>query len=321
MYYLDGAGRPGVRLARPRAPAVRRRRSRAIAAQAVWSSVLAATGTYRQLFTRVIYTEWLFFALMAAGLFVLRRRAGYRPAYRTPGAIRSCRSSSSSASLAIVINQIYRTPVGGGRWASALVALGAPVYYLRPCAIVDFHNHYYPPEYLERVDGSGVGVAVKVTYDDDGQPVRALSGRLQHPRARPSRIDYRQGVLDEHGVDTQVITFTTPGVHVEAPATAVELARARSTTRSRASCASAQARFAALATLPLNDPAASVTRARARDDGARAAGRDGVQQRQRRGARRRAVRAAVEEGQRARRRHLHPPDRSRSASRRWWSTG
>ena len=41
--------------------------SRAIVAQAVWASVLAATGAYRELFTRVIYTEWLFFALMAYG--------------------------------------------------------------------------------------------------------------------------------------------------------------------------------------------------------------------------------------------------------------
>lgn len=47
---------------------------RAIVLQAVWSSVLVATGTFRALFTRVVYTEWLFFALMAVGLIVLRRR-------------------------------------------------------------------------------------------------------------------------------------------------------------------------------------------------------------------------------------------------------
>src|SRR3972149_2414456 len=52
---------------------------RAITLQALWSSVLVATGTYRALFTRVVYTEWIFFALLAAGLFVLRRRAGYAP--------------------------------------------------------------------------------------------------------------------------------------------------------------------------------------------------------------------------------------------------
>ncbi len=47
---------------------------RAIIIQAIWSSILVATGTYKQLFTRVVYTEWIFFGLMAVGLFVFRRR-------------------------------------------------------------------------------------------------------------------------------------------------------------------------------------------------------------------------------------------------------
>lgn len=47
----------------------------AIALQALWSSLLVATGTYRALVTRVVFTEWIFFALMAAGLILLRRRA------------------------------------------------------------------------------------------------------------------------------------------------------------------------------------------------------------------------------------------------------
>jgi aminocarboxymuconate-semialdehyde decarboxylase len=37
--------------------------------------------------------------------------------------------------------------------------------------------------------------------------------------------DYREGVLKKHGVDKQVITFTTPGTHFEEPATAVEMAK------------------------------------------------------------------------------------------------
>jgi APA family basic amino acid/polyamine antiporter len=58
---------------------------RAIALQAVWSSVLVATGTYGALVGRVIYTEWIFFAAMAVGLVLLRRRAEYAPAFRVPG--------------------------------------------------------------------------------------------------------------------------------------------------------------------------------------------------------------------------------------------
>lgn len=102
--------------------------SRAILAQGVWCAVLASTGAYRALFTRVIYTEWLFFALMAAGLFVLRRRPGYAPEYRTWG-YPVVPIVFIAASLAIVVNQIasdpYDSAIGLG-----LVAAGAPIYYL-----------------------------------------------------------------------------------------------------------------------------------------------------------------------------------------------
>ena len=103
--------------------------SHAIAAQAVWSSVLAATGAYRELFTRVIYTEWLFFAVLAAGLFVLRRRPDYRPSYRTWG-YPAVPLIFIVASLAIVINQFVSTPAEAAA-GLGLVALGAPIYYLR----------------------------------------------------------------------------------------------------------------------------------------------------------------------------------------------
>jgi basic amino acid/polyamine antiporter, APA family len=102
--------------------------SNAIVAQGVWASVLAATGAYRELFTRVIYTEWLFFALMAAGLFVLRRRPGYDPRYRAWG-YPVVPAIFIVASLTIVLNQLISDPkdasIGLG-----MVAIGAPIYYL-----------------------------------------------------------------------------------------------------------------------------------------------------------------------------------------------
>jgi basic amino acid/polyamine antiporter, APA family len=101
--------------------------SRAIAAQAVWASLLAATGVYRQLFVRVIYTEWLFFALMAAGVFALRQRAGYRPGYRMWG-YPAVPLIFIAASLVIVINQIVRDPIDAVI-GLGIVAIGAPVYY------------------------------------------------------------------------------------------------------------------------------------------------------------------------------------------------
>ncbi len=99
----------------------------AVVAQGVWAAVLAATGAYRQLFTRVIYTEWLFFALMAAGLFVLRRRAGYRPAYRTWG-YPIVPIVFIVVSVAIVVNQFVSDP-SEAALGLGMVAIGAPIYY------------------------------------------------------------------------------------------------------------------------------------------------------------------------------------------------
>jgi APA family basic amino acid/polyamine antiporter len=101
----------------------------AIALQAVWACVLVATGTYRALFTRVVYTEWIFFGLMAAGIFILRRRPGYAPAYRAWGyPVLPLVFIVSTA--VIVFNQLAADPkesvIG-----LAIVLAGLPVYYLR----------------------------------------------------------------------------------------------------------------------------------------------------------------------------------------------
>ncbi|MFI5246240.1 MAG: APC family permease, partial [Gemmatimonadales bacterium] len=109
---------------------------RAIALQAVWSSVLVATGSYRVLFTRVVYTEWIFFGLLAAGLFLLRRRAGYAPPYRVWG-FPFLPALFVVSTAAIVLNQVVAQPVES---VSGLlfVLLGLPVYYIwarRPASV------------------------------------------------------------------------------------------------------------------------------------------------------------------------------------------
>ena len=99
----------------------------AIAAQAAWACLLAATNSYRALFTRVIYTEWLFFALLAAGIFILHKRGQY-----TPGLLKFgyplLPIVSLVTSAAIAMNQIYAAPrdsfLGLG-----LLLLGLPVYF------------------------------------------------------------------------------------------------------------------------------------------------------------------------------------------------
>ena len=120
--------------------------------------------------------------------------------------------------------------------------------------IVDFHNHYYPPEYLEAIKAGGM--KVKMDYDTEGNPRLHYPGDYNILVPGHRDLDFREGVLEEHGVTQQVLTFTTPGVHYEKPAVAVHLARV--VNDAFAAEVSRRKQFAALATLPLNDPRASV---------------------------------------------------------------
>jgi aminocarboxymuconate-semialdehyde decarboxylase len=123
--------------------------------------------------------------------------------------------------------------------------------------IIDFHNHYYPPEYVEALKSPASRSAVRVSYDADGNPCVHYPGDYNILVPGHRDIGYRQRVLDEHRVDTQVLSFTTPGVHVETPDVAVAWARMVNDAFARVVRERA-GRFTALATLPLNDPAASV---------------------------------------------------------------
>ena len=101
---------------------------RAIVLQGVWAVVLVSTGTYRALFTRVVYTEWIFFALMAVGLIRLRTRGSYSPAYRVWG-YPLVPIIFIVSSAAIVINQLASDPLEGAI-GLLLVGIGWPVYAL-----------------------------------------------------------------------------------------------------------------------------------------------------------------------------------------------
>ena len=120
--------------------------------------------------------------------------------------------------------------------------------------IIDFHNHYYPPEYLEAVKRGPA--RVKIDYDSENNPRLHYPGDYNILVPGHRDLDYREDVLRKHGVDMQVITFTTPGVHFEHPDVSVVMARAVNDAFGRE--VKQRKHFSALATLPLNDPAESV---------------------------------------------------------------
>lgn len=101
---------------------------RAIIIQAVWAAILVATGTYKTLFTRVVYTEWIFFALMAVGLVLLRQKPNVVRGYRIWG-YPLIPAIFVILSLAVVANQIISDPKESV-FGLSLVLAGVPVYWI-----------------------------------------------------------------------------------------------------------------------------------------------------------------------------------------------
>lgn len=122
-------------------------------------------------------------------------------------------------------------------------------------SIIDFHNHFYPPEYLEAIQTAPSNV--KVTFDSDNNPLLHYPGDYNIIVPGHRDIDIREEELKKAGVNKQVLTFTSPGTHIESPERAVELARIVNNIFAKIIDKRGE-RFAALATLPLNDPSTSV---------------------------------------------------------------
>jgi basic amino acid/polyamine antiporter, APA family len=99
----------------------------ALVVQAVWSTVLALSGSYQQLFTDVIFTAWIFYGLAAAGVLVLRRTQPQlaRP-FRVPG-YPWVPLIFVLAATGLTVSTLIARP-RGSLIGLALIAAGIPVY-------------------------------------------------------------------------------------------------------------------------------------------------------------------------------------------------
>ena len=101
----------------------------AVAFSALWAMLLAVSGTFEQLFTYVVFASWMFAALAAAGVFVLRRRRPDAPRpFRVPG-YPVTPALFIAAAVAIVLNTISARPVQA-LIGLAIVATGVPAYFV-----------------------------------------------------------------------------------------------------------------------------------------------------------------------------------------------
>lgn len=100
----------------------------AIVALAIWSAVLAASGTFEQLLTYVVFAGWIFYGLGAMAVFVFRRTeaTAERP-FRTPGYPVTPLLFVISAAM-LVLNTVITQPVRGAIGIGA-VLLGTPAFY------------------------------------------------------------------------------------------------------------------------------------------------------------------------------------------------
>ncbi len=99
-----------------------------LVAQGIWSSLLVLSGTYNQLITYVIFASWIFYAMSAGAVMILRKRHPQleRP-YKTWGYpftpiafIGTC--------LFLVINTIIETP-RDALFGAIIILLGIPAYF------------------------------------------------------------------------------------------------------------------------------------------------------------------------------------------------
>jgi basic amino acid/polyamine antiporter, APA family len=101
----------------------------AIAATAVWASLLAASGSFEQLLTYVVFVGWAFYALAAASIFIYRRRqTGTGVSYRVPGYPWTPLLFIGTVA-AVVLNTVITQPARAGIGLAA-VATGVPAYLI-----------------------------------------------------------------------------------------------------------------------------------------------------------------------------------------------
>ncbi|HMK92452.1 MAG TPA: amino acid permease [Thermoleophilia bacterium] len=101
----------------------------AVVTGAGWAALLAASGTFEQLLTYVVFAGWIFYGLGAAAIFSYRRRRpdAARP-FRVPGYPWTPLLFVASA-VGIVANTLVSQP-GRAAVGLSIVALGVPVYWM-----------------------------------------------------------------------------------------------------------------------------------------------------------------------------------------------
>jgi len=122
----------------------------AVISGSAWAAILAATGTFEQLFTYTVFTGWLFYGIAAASIFVYRRK---RPDHPRPYSVPFYPWTPLLfivAAAALVANTILAQPRPAAI-GLVIVFLGAPAYLV--------WRARKPSESAGQIHSSGASVA------------------------------------------------------------------------------------------------------------------------------------------------------------------
>lgn len=98
-----------------------------VAVQGIWAALLTLTGTFEQLFTYVIFAAWIFYAMTAGAVLVLRKKwPGVPRGYRTWG-YPWVPLVFIVASACLVVNTLIETP-RDSLFGLGIILLGLPAY-------------------------------------------------------------------------------------------------------------------------------------------------------------------------------------------------
>ena len=116
------------------------------------------------------------------------------------------------------------------------------------------HSHFYPPEYLAELQ-KGRGETA-VTVQPNGDYIVSYKGDYNVLSQQQRDVEYRLQMLDQAGINRQVLSIMTPGVHLESQDRGIYLAKIVNNAYAALRCRY-QERFLALAALPLQNPQAA----------------------------------------------------------------
>jgi aminocarboxymuconate-semialdehyde decarboxylase len=130
---------------------------------------------------------------------------------------------------------------------------------------LDLHTHYYPPGYFERIERSG-GAFSFGTSPTGQRIIRYRGARFFGVTAPMTDVARRLEDMDRVGIDTEVLSLSTPNVYFVEGADQADVARAANDAYAELA-AKHPGRFLGFASIPMDDPdAALLELRRAMDD-------------------------------------------------------